>query len=170
MTGFYPDGVIIDGALPRTPKERCHKLLAHCEDILAAAPPRFGKHEYKEEIDRLTAYVDIQAEDDHLVEWNEIEADICQLMADGANSLELSQYHVYVGDPDPGDVVIRETMDAITLNMLTVVRNLVKGNFEFGIEPIEEIKSENHMFSYSFLFTDDDQNDFIIAIQGPDES
>lgn len=169
MKGFNPEGVIIDGALPRTPKERCIKLLAHCEDIASAAPPRFGKEEYLDKIHRFNIIVDeLAAGDNDATSWYEVENDICQLMADGANGLELDEYHVYIGDPDPGDVRLIQTLESLTASRLRDIREFVKTlPYVVSMEPLQEYSMVENKFAV--LFSDDQGWDYNLIIHGPEE-
>jgi hypothetical protein len=102
---FDPTGVIIDGALPRTERERCTRLIDVAHTLADNLPPNIAKTPYYDQLAILAREADGEAIDPDHGMLTEVEDDIITTMH------ELLTYYpgeltLYVGEPDPGDVII----------------------------------------------------------------
>lgn len=169
MRSFDPAGVIIDGAVPRTPWERCYTLLAYAEAIAGALPIDTDgqanfKQAYQDKIDTFVSSTPV--EDD----FPEIENDICELISSGANNMGLDrEFYVWVGYPNPGDVTVRETIESITERRLKEIHHFLTTRlWVSSVEPVQPFDHVENTFQFNVV--DEDDNEFCITINGPEEN
>jgi hypothetical protein len=91
-------GVVIDGAISRTPTERIHTLLDYA-DFLIESDDR------SENADKLAELKNEFRSDDFSLEfWTEFEDDVISLI----NDMLPDDYICTVGEFDPGTVIVRK--------------------------------------------------------------
>lgn len=105
---YDPTGVLIDGALPRTPATRVNDLLAEAETILNQYRNTLGRDNY-ENVRLWSKWYELELErgkfDDEWEHWHELEDDVLELINDALPA----EYTCALHQDDPGTVCIWRT-------------------------------------------------------------
>lgn len=100
---------IIDGAVPRHPRERCRKLLDYAEALFHLTRTSKTGHSSGLKLDALKQEVSEREEhpDVTFLYWDEVEDDIIEFISD----ILPDELRVVVGRQTPGDVIVVKSED-----------------------------------------------------------